>query len=91
MAEGLELYEQPLAPTIGIQAQLPILLSEYSFHSLQDVEDYLSLLSQLDSYYGDFFSLSSKNLMPDSVCPTLRSTGSSNPVKVISLTRKTIS
>ena len=53
MAEGLELYEQPLAPTIGIQAQLPILLSEYSFHSLQDVEDYLSLLSQLDSYYGD--------------------------------------
>lgn len=53
MAEGLEFYEQPLAPTIGIQAQLPILLSEYSFHSLQDVEDYLTLLSQLDSYYGD--------------------------------------
>ena len=38
MAEGLELYDQPLAPTIGIQAQLPILLAEYSFHSLQDVE-----------------------------------------------------
>lgn len=53
IAEGLELYEQPLAPTIGIQAQLPILLAEYSFHSLQDVEDYLALLSQLDSYYGD--------------------------------------
>lgn len=53
MAEGLELYDQPLAPTIGIQAQLPILLAEYSFHSLQDVEDYLTLLSQLDSYYGD--------------------------------------
>ena len=53
MAEGLELYEQPLAPTIGIQAQLPILLAEYSFHSLQDVEDYLTLLSQLDSYYGE--------------------------------------
>lgn len=53
MAEGFELYTQPLAPTIGIQAQLPILLSEYSFHSLQDVEDYLTLLSQLDSYYGD--------------------------------------
>ena len=33
--------------------QLPILLAEYSFHSLQDVEDYLALLSQLDSYYGD--------------------------------------
>lgn len=53
LAEGLELYEQPLAPTIGIQAQIPILLAEYSFHSVRDVEDYLTLLSQLDSYYGD--------------------------------------
>lgn len=51
MAEGLELYEQPLAPTIGVQAQLPILLAEYSFRSLKDVEDYLSLLSQIDTYY----------------------------------------
>lgn len=56
MAEGLELYEQPLAPTIGIQAQLPILLAEYSFHSLQDVEDYLTLLSQLDAYYGEIIA-----------------------------------
>ena len=56
MAEGLELYEQPLAPTIGIQAQLPILLAEYSFHSLQDVEDYLALLSQLDAYYGEILA-----------------------------------
>lgn len=53
MAEGLELYEQPLAPHHRDPGALPILLSEYSFHSIQDVEDYLSLLSQLDSYYGD--------------------------------------
>lgn len=52
MAEGLELYEQPLAPTIGVQAQLPILLAEYSFHSIEDVENYLSLLAQIDTYYG---------------------------------------
>lgn len=52
MREGMELYEQPLAPTIGIQAQLPILLSEYSFSNLTDVENYLALLSQVDSYYG---------------------------------------
>ena len=45
--------QEPLGPTLGIQAQLPILLAEYSFHSLQDVEDYLTLLSHLDSYYGD--------------------------------------
>ncbi len=53
MAEGLELYEQPLAPTIGIQAQLPILLTEYSFHSTKDIEDYLALLSQMDRYYAE--------------------------------------
>lgn len=51
MGRGLELYEQPLAPTIGVQAQLPILLAEYSFHSLKDVENYLALLSQTDAYY----------------------------------------
>ena len=56
MAEGLELYEQPLAPTIGVQAQLPILLAEYSFHSLTDVENYLALLSQIDSYYGQILA-----------------------------------
>ena len=51
LAEGMELYEQPLAPTIGIQAQLPMLLAEYAFHSLDDAEDYLCLLEQLDLYY----------------------------------------
>lgn len=53
LSEGLELYDQPLAPTIGVQAQLPILLAEYSFHSSQDIEDYLSLLSQTDRYYRE--------------------------------------
>lgn len=52
LREGMEIYDQPLAPTIGVQAQLPILLSEYSFGSLKDVEDYLALLSQIDTYYG---------------------------------------
>ncbi|MCI8511381.1 MAG: DUF885 domain-containing protein [Lachnospiraceae bacterium] len=51
LGEGLELYEQPLAPTIGVQAQLPILLAEYAFTSQKDVEDYLALLSQIDGYY----------------------------------------
>lgn len=53
MASGLELYQQPLAPTIGVQAQLPILLAEYSFHSAEDAEAYLSLLSQTDCYYKE--------------------------------------
>lgn len=49
--DGLELYYQPLAPTVGIQAQLPVLLAEYIFYSRQDVEDYLALLSTIDTYY----------------------------------------
>lgn len=53
MAEGLELYEQPLAPTIGVQAQLPVLLAEYAFSSISDVEDYLTLLEGIDTYYGE--------------------------------------
>lgn len=53
MSAGLELYEQPLAPTIGVQAQLPILLAEYSFGSLTDAENYLTLLSQIDRYYDE--------------------------------------
>ena len=52
LSDGLELYEQPLAPTIGIQAQLPILLSEYAFYTRKDIDDYLALLSEIDSYYS---------------------------------------
>lgn len=57
MAEGLELYGQPLAPTIGVQAQLPILLSEYEFRSRQDIEDYLDMIGGLDEYYGELLAL----------------------------------
>ena len=51
LGSGLDLYVQPLAPTIGIQAQLPILLCEYTLRDKQDVEDYLALLDGLDDYY----------------------------------------
>lgn len=56
MSTGLELYEQPLAPTIGVQAQLPILLAEYSLESLEDAENYITLLSQLDQYYNEILN-----------------------------------
>lgn len=51
-SNGFELYAQPLAPTIGIQAQLPVLLCEYPFFSRKDVDDYFDLLGGLDDYYG---------------------------------------
>lgn len=55
-SEGMELYFQTLAPTIGTQAQLPILLAEYAFHSPEDVETYLELLSQTDRYYQEILN-----------------------------------
>ena len=55
-SEGLELYDQPLSSSLGIQAQLPILLSEYVFYNKQDVEDYLSLLSSIDTYYDSIIA-----------------------------------
>lgn len=57
MSEGLELYSQPLAPTTGIQAQLPVLLSEYEFRNRQDVDDYLKMIGGLDEYYGEILKL----------------------------------
>lgn len=53
---GLELYQQPIAPTIGIQAQLPMLLCEYAFTCKQDVEDYLSLLDGIDEYFQEIMA-----------------------------------
>lgn len=43
-------YEEPLSPARGMQSQLPILLAEYTFRTRQDVEDYLQLLEQTDTY-----------------------------------------
>lgn len=51
LSEELELYYQPISPTIGVQAQLPVLLAEYTFYERDDVDHYLELLSQIDTYY----------------------------------------
>lgn len=45
------LYEEPLAPLTGTQAQLPILLSEYQFYTSEDVDTYLELLTKTPEYF----------------------------------------
>lgn len=45
-------YGDPLSPTQGIQEELPILFSEYSFRSRKDIEEYLTLLSQTRDYFS---------------------------------------
>lgn len=53
-------FQEPFGPTLGIQAQLPILLSEYVFRSEQDVHDYLALLSQLPDYFSGLAAFEQK-------------------------------
>ncbi|MCD7735794.1 MAG: DUF885 domain-containing protein [Lachnospiraceae bacterium] len=55
-AADLLLYDEPLGPTLGIQAQLPILLAEYSFRTKGDIEDYLALLSQIPDYFDSILA-----------------------------------
>lgn len=46
------LYEEPLSPITGIHAQLPILLAEYPFYNMKDVETYLNLLKTVPDYFS---------------------------------------
>lgn len=50
--EIFAIYDEPLSPTVGIQAQLPVLLCEYRFQDAQDVENYLTLITQTDTYFA---------------------------------------
>lgn len=45
------LLEEYLSPSLGIQAQLPVLLAEYSFYDEKDIGEYLSLLSDIGPYF----------------------------------------
>lgn len=45
------LLEEFLSPSLGIQAQLPVLLAEYAFYEEQDIKDYLSLLTAIKPYF----------------------------------------
>lgn len=45
------LLSEPLGPNLGIQAQLPVLLAEYTFRSPDDIKDYFSLLASFPEYF----------------------------------------
>lgn len=44
-------YSEPFSPSSGMQSGLPILLADYTFRSTEDVEDYLKILDQTDTYF----------------------------------------
>lgn len=43
--------EEILSPSLGIQAQLPVLLAEYAFYKEQDISDYLNILVSIEPYF----------------------------------------
>lgn len=43
-------FDEPLSPSSGVQSGLPILLAEYRLSSVADIQNYLSILSQIPSY-----------------------------------------
>lgn len=50
--EGTEFlyYEDLFAPISGLQGNLPIVMSEYTFRTERDITDYLALLEQIPAY-----------------------------------------
>lgn len=44
-------YSEPLSPSSGMQSGLPVLLADYTFRTPKDVEDYLHILDQTDTYF----------------------------------------
>ncbi|MGI6069511.1 MAG: DUF885 domain-containing protein [Blautia sp.] len=54
------LLEEPLGPSLGIQAQLPVLLAEYTFYDEQDILDYLQLLTCIGPYFDSILSFEEK-------------------------------
>ena len=43
--------EEILSPSLGIQAQLPVLLAEYAFYKDQDISDYFNILVSIEPYF----------------------------------------
>ena len=59
IAEEMEAYDDfnyylgSIHPVSGIQVQLPILLAEFNFRSVEDIDIYLQLLDDTQRYFGE--------------------------------------
>lgn len=51
------ILDEPLGPSLGVQAQLPVLLAEYSFSKKEDISDYMKLLSTIKPYFQSILKL----------------------------------
>lgn len=62
------MFARPVSPVTGLQAQLPVLLAEYDFDSVSDIENYFSLLSSIPGYFDSVLAFYEKqaqsNMLP---------------------------
>ncbi|MBP3488057.1 MAG: DUF885 domain-containing protein [Roseburia sp.] len=68
--KDLTLYHEILGPTTGYQAQLPVVLAEYTFRTERDIEDYLVLAGQIDDLFAEIVAFEQEKskaglFMPD--------------------------
>lgn len=63
-------YKEPLNAINGIQAELPILLAEYTFREVSDVEDYLALLAAVPCYFSQIQDFEEKKAAKGLFMPT---------------------
>ena len=55
-------YYDCLSPTTGIQAQLPILLSEYECYSEKDIKNYFLLLKSVPDFFDSIINFESEKI-----------------------------
>lgn len=72
----LTLYDEPLTPSSGVHAQLPMLFEEYAFYDEGDIKDYLQLLAQVDEYFAQVIDFEKRKataglFMPDYSCQSV--------------------
>jgi len=63
-------YEEPLGAISGVQAELPILLAEYTFRCRADVEDYLTLIDSAPSYFEQIIDFEERKSAKGLFMPT---------------------
>lgn len=51
MVEGMEYYFSCLGPSLGIQANLPLILCEYHWYDKSYIDKYLTVLDSVDDYF----------------------------------------
>ena len=54
------LYNEPMGLVSGVQTQLPVILSEYSFYEQSDVDTYLQLMKTTPEYFASLLKFEQK-------------------------------